>query len=63
LEDLRNAINPVRVLHEAVRLAGLANTGPVLPLLSGLTAEQAAQVETAATALLLRDREWRTANG
>ena len=28
LEDLRNAINPVRVLHEAVRLAGIANTGP-----------------------------------
>jgi dihydrodipicolinate synthase/N-acetylneuraminate lyase len=63
LEDLRNAINPVRVLHEAVRLAGLADTGPVLPLLSGLTTEQAAQVEAAATALLLKDREWRAANG
>jgi dihydrodipicolinate synthase/N-acetylneuraminate lyase len=36
LEDLRNAINPIRVLHEAVRLAGIANTGPLLPLLTNL---------------------------
>jgi dihydrodipicolinate synthase/N-acetylneuraminate lyase len=36
LEDLRNAINPIRVLHEAVRLAGIADTGPALPLLSNL---------------------------
>ncbi len=52
LEDLRNGINPVRVLHEAVRLAGIADTGPALPLLSGLTPEQEAQVEEAAKALL-----------
>src|SRR5205814_6809457 len=36
LEDLRNAINPIRVLHEAVRLAGIADTGRALPLLSNL---------------------------
>ena len=36
LEDLRNAINPIRVLHEAVRLAGIADTGPLLPLLSNI---------------------------
>ena len=52
LEDLRNAINPVRVLHEAVRLAGLADTGPILPLLSGLTAEQTATVGRTACELL-----------
>ncbi|MFM7101367.1 MAG: dihydrodipicolinate synthase family protein, partial [Verrucomicrobiota bacterium] len=52
LEDLRNAINPVRVLHEAVRLAGIADTGPILPLLSGLSPEEAARVEQAAGALL-----------
>jgi len=48
LEDLRNAINPVRVLHEAVALAGIAETGPHLPLLSGLTESQRAKVREAA---------------
>ncbi len=52
LEDLRNAINPVRVLHEAVRLAGLADTGPILPLLSGLSDEQADTVGRTARILL-----------
>ncbi len=37
LEDLRNSINPVRVLHEALELSGIARSGPHLPLLSRLT--------------------------
>lgn len=52
LEDLRNAINPVRVLHEAVTLAGIADMGAITPLLSGLDAPQAASVEKAARELL-----------
>jgi len=52
LEDLRNSINPVRVLHEAVRLTGLADTGPILPLLSGLSNDQAALVGQTARELL-----------
>jgi dihydrodipicolinate synthase/N-acetylneuraminate lyase len=52
LEDYRNAINPVRVLHEAVRLAGIANTGPLLPLLSNLDEADHAKVREAAIALL-----------
>jgi dihydrodipicolinate synthase/N-acetylneuraminate lyase len=36
LEDLRDAHSPLRVLHEAVRLAGVAETGPMLPMLSNL---------------------------
>ena len=36
LEDLRDAHSPLRVLHEAVRLAGIAETGPILPLLSNI---------------------------
>jgi len=52
LEDLRNAINPVRVLHEAVRLAGVADTGTILPLLSPLDETQRATVASAAKALL-----------
>jgi dihydrodipicolinate synthase/N-acetylneuraminate lyase len=51
LEDLRNEIHPVRVLHEAVALAGIADTGPHLPLLSGLTGEEREQVRKAAIAL------------
>jgi dihydrodipicolinate synthase/N-acetylneuraminate lyase len=52
LEDLRNAINPIRVLHEAVRLAGIADTGPALPLLSNLDESDWFRVGAAATALL-----------
>jgi len=52
LEDLRNGINPIRVLHEAVRHAGIANTGPALPLLSGITDAEAEKVKAAALALL-----------
>jgi len=36
LESLRNAGSPIRVLHEAVRLANIANTGPLLPLLTNI---------------------------
>ncbi len=36
LEDLRDGHSPIRVLHEAVRLAGIADTGPMLPFLSNI---------------------------
>ena len=52
LEDHRNAINPVRVLHEAVRLVGIANTGPLLPLMSNLDEAEHSRVREAALALL-----------
>lgn len=52
LEDLRNGINPIRVLHEAVELAGIATTGPQLPLLCGLNEEQRDEVKSAALSLL-----------
>ena len=51
LEDLRNAIHPIRVLHRAVELAGIADTGPMLPLLSELHPEQMTAVGEAAVAL------------
>lgn len=54
LEDLRNEINPIRVLHEAVSLAGIANTGRHLPLLSGVTESAADRIRTAAKDLLAR---------
>jgi dihydrodipicolinate synthase/N-acetylneuraminate lyase len=52
LEDLRNAIQPIRVLHHAVRAAGIADTGTIQPLLSELTIDQAALVHQAACDLL-----------
>ncbi|MCA1444175.1 dihydrodipicolinate synthase family protein [Ensifer sp. IC4062] len=36
LEDLRDAHSPIRVLHEAVRLAGICDTGPIGEFLSNL---------------------------
>jgi dihydrodipicolinate synthase/N-acetylneuraminate lyase len=55
LEDLRNAINPIRVLHEAVRLAGIADTGPLQPLLTNLPQADHAKVREAAVTLLKAD--------
>lgn len=51
LEDLRNNIQPIRVLHRAVALAGIAQTGPMLPLLGELTAPEETQVAQAAQQL------------
>ncbi|HXV32332.1 MAG TPA: dihydrodipicolinate synthase family protein [Sinorhizobium sp.] len=36
IEDLRDAHSPIRVLHEAVRLAGICETGPIGEFLSNL---------------------------
>jgi dihydrodipicolinate synthase/N-acetylneuraminate lyase len=52
LENLRNEINPIRVLHNAVTAAGIANTGPMLPLLSEAD-ERLEEIKTAAEALLM----------
>lgn len=52
LEDLRNSINPIRVLHAAVALAGIAKTGPILPLLSDVDESHVPAVREAARALL-----------
>ena len=52
LEDLRNEVNPVRVLHEAVTLSGIADMGAILPLLSGLNPVDRSRVQAAAAALL-----------
>lgn len=56
LEDLRNNISPIRVLHDAVELAGIAQTGNALPLLSNLNDEEKNQVRQAAVALLAADK-------
>jgi dihydrodipicolinate synthase/N-acetylneuraminate lyase len=37
LEDLRDTHSPLRVLHEAVTLAGISENGPLLPYLANIT--------------------------
>lgn len=56
LEDARDAINPIRTLHEAVTLAGIADMGPMLPTLSNIEARHVAGVREAALTLLAHDR-------
>jgi dihydrodipicolinate synthase/N-acetylneuraminate lyase len=57
LEDCRDAFSPIRVLHEAVTLAGIADMGPMLPMLSNLPAAQRDQVRDAAVALRQHDEQ------
>ena len=52
LEDLRNEINPIRVLHHAVTEAGIAETGPMLPMLSDLPADAVSRIRTAVTTMM-----------
>ena len=52
LETLRNAHGPIPVLHHAVAQAGIAATGPALPLLHDLDSATIAKVGEAARALL-----------
>ncbi len=52
LEALRNAHGPIPVLHHAVALAGIASTGPALPLMADLGEELRDGILPAATALL-----------
>lgn len=54
-EDLRDGISPIRVLHDAVTLAGIADMGPMLPLMSNLVPAEQDRVRPAAQALRARD--------
>ncbi|HEX2655149.1 MAG TPA: dihydrodipicolinate synthase family protein [Xanthobacteraceae bacterium] len=57
LEDLRDGISPLRVLHEAVKFAGIAETGPLQPFLSNITeAAQLAAIKREAMNLLDAER-------
>ena len=52
LESLRNAHGPIPVLHHSVSLAGIAATGPALPLVSDLPDSLTATIAPAAAELL-----------
>ena len=57
LEDQRDARGPIRVLHDAVTLAGIADMGPILPMISNLDAAERSAVQPAAAQLLAHDRK------
>ncbi len=56
LETLRNAHGPIPVLHHAVALAGIAETGPALPLMKNLGDELLTEIQPAAEELLAWNR-------
>lgn len=56
LEDLRNAINPIRVLHTAMGEAGIAATGPILPLLHEVTDAQRTDIAATTRGLLMHNQ-------
>lgn len=58
LEHLRNAISPIRVLHEAVAAAGIAATGPLQPLLDDVEEPHRPAIAAAARDLLAADGAW-----
>lgn len=47
-EDRRDELSPLRVLHDGVTLAGIADMGPLLPLLTGVPDQDRAAVAKAA---------------
>ena len=55
LEDCRDGISPIRPLHDAVPFVGIADMGPMLPMLTGLEAHEHTRVEAVAKALLAVD--------
>lgn len=57
LETLRNNHGPIQVLHEAVKLCGIADTGPHLPLLADLDASTKIFIHDSANSALAWNKE------
>jgi dihydrodipicolinate synthase/N-acetylneuraminate lyase len=57
LENLRESISLIRVLHDAVTLSGIADMGPQLPLLSASPAQHLGEIKTLASALLAYEQQ------
>lgn len=59
IEDMRDDLSPLCVLHRAVQLAGIADTGPLTPMLSdvvsGASTETLRQI---CSTLLAREEKW-----
>jgi len=61
LENLRESVSLIRVLHDAVSLSGVADMGPQLPLLSASPAERMGEIKELAVALLAFEMQQRPA--
>lgn len=57
LENLRESISLIRVLHDAVSLCGVADMGAQLPLLSPSPADRMGEIKALALALLAHERQ------
>jgi dihydrodipicolinate synthase/N-acetylneuraminate lyase len=56
LEDLRDSLSPIRTLHTAVTLSGIADMGPMLPMLTEIEdPARRGEIERAARALRADD--------
>lgn len=51
-EDLRDEWGPARVLHEATRVAGIAETGPIVPFVSSLEDDERLRLAPVVNALV-----------
>jgi 4-hydroxy-tetrahydrodipicolinate synthase len=58
LENLRTDISLIRVLHDAITFTGLADMGPLLPLLSSTPREHHAKIAQTAHTLLALERQF-----
>ena len=59
MEDQRERISPIRVLHDAITLIGIADMGPIYPMLSGIDKSEYESVSQAAKELLQLELESR----
>jgi dihydrodipicolinate synthase/N-acetylneuraminate lyase len=59
LENLRESISLIRVLHDAVTQCGVADMGPQLPLLSASPAERMGEIKALASELLAFEMQHR----
>ncbi len=57
LEDLRQRINPIRVLHDAVTLSGIAQMGPIMPMCSNIADGDKPAVAAATASLLAAESD------
>jgi dihydrodipicolinate synthase/N-acetylneuraminate lyase len=57
LETVRDRLSQIRVMHEAVTLSGVADMGPMLPMLSNIEAQHHAEIRDAARALREQDAQ------
>ena len=58
-EKVRAKLGGLQVLHDAIRLSGIADTGPLMPLVSNLPAEELSSVQTAIDALQAAENDCR----